>query len=295
MNGISINAIAVNPADSSILYAGVGDQGEGGGLFKSTDGGDNWVLTSLTSMTVQALSIAQLEPATVYAGAFEDIDAFVMKFDPSGGLVYSTYLGGAGHDRGTAIGVDAAGNAYIAGRTFSDRFPIKDAVKPEKFLSPSASSIFVTKLALKTNTASLVYSTYLGGDEPGGATGIAVDGAGKVYVTGTTGFRARLAFTDNDVTHVSEEVFVAKLVTPPAITGASVKGKKLTVDGEGFDDGSVILLNGEPQKTRNDEDDPNLRVIGKKAGKLITRGVPVTLQVRNSDGLISASFSFTRE
>jgi hypothetical protein len=57
----------------------------------------------------------------------------------------------------------------------------------------------------------------------------------------------------------------------------------------------VILLNGEPQKTRNDEDDPNLRVIAKKAGKLITRGLPVTLQVRNSDGLISADFSFTRE
>jgi hypothetical protein len=123
-------------------------------------------------------------------------------------------------------------NAYVAGRTLSDRFQIKDAVKPEKFLSPSASSIFVTKLALKTNTASLVYSTYLGGDEPGGATGIAIDGAGKVYVTGTTGFRASLAFTDNDVTHASEEVFVAKLVTPPAITGASVKGKKLTVDGK---------------------------------------------------------------
>ena len=295
LSGISINAIAVDPTDSSIVYAGVGDQGEGGGLFKSTDGGDNWVLTSLTSMTVQSLSIAQLDPATVYAGAFEDIDAFVMKFDPSGGLVYSTYLGGAGHDRGTGIGVDSAGNAYVAGRTLSDRFPIKDAVKPEKFLSPSASSIFVTKLALKTNTASLVYSTYLGGNEPGGATGIVVDGAGKVYVTGTTGFRASLAFTGLDVTHASEDVFAAKLVTPPIITGASVKRKKLTVDGEGFDDGAVILLNGEPQKTRNDEDAPNLRVIAKKAGKLITRGVPITLQVRNSDGLISASFSFTRE
>ena len=146
---------------------------------------------------------------------------------------------------------------------------------------------------MKTNTASLVYSTYLGGDEPGSATGIAVDGAGKAYITGSTGFRARLVFTDNDVTHASEEVFVAKLVTPPAITGASVKGKKLTVDGEGFDDGAVILLNGEPQKTRN-ADDPNLRVIAKKGAKNISRGVPVTSEVKNSDGMVSAAFSFTR-
>jgi hypothetical protein len=240
------------------------------------------------------LSIAQLEPSTVYAGAFEDIDAFVMKFDPTGSLVYSTYLGGAGHDLGAGIGVDLAGNAYVAGRTISNDFPIKEVVKPQKFDDPSASSIFVTKLALNSNppTSPLVYSTYLGGDEPSGAAGIAVDGAGKAYITGATGFRAMLALPGLASTHASEEVFVAKLVTPPAITGASVKGKKLIVDGEGFDNGAVILLNGEPQKTRNDEDDPNIRLIGKKAGKQIRRGVPVTLQVRNSDGMVSASFSF---
>lgn len=151
LSGISINTIAINPADSSTVYAGVGDQGEGGAVFKSTDGGDNWVVTSLSSMTVQALSIARLEPSTVYAGAFEDMDAFVMKFDPAGLLVYSTYLGGVGRDRGAGIAVDAAGNAYVAGRTFSDRFPVKDAVKPQKFTNPSASSVFVTKLALRTN------------------------------------------------------------------------------------------------------------------------------------------------
>ncbi|MFY9607868.1 MAG: SBBP repeat-containing protein [Blastocatellia bacterium] len=296
LSGISINTIAISPADSSTVYAGVGDQGEGGAVFKSTDGGETWAVTSLSSMTVQTLSIARLDPSTVYAGAFEDIDAFVMKFDPAGSLVYSTYLGGAGSDRGAGIGVDAAGNAYVAGRTFSDRFPVKDAVKPEKFNNPSASSIFVTKLALRTNptTSPLVYSTYLGGDEPGGAAGIAVDGGGKAYVTGTTGFRTTLVFPTLDVTHASEEVFVAKLVTPATITGASVRGKKLFVVGEGFDIGAVILLNGEPQKTRNAEDDPNLRLIGVKAGKKISLGVPVTLQVRNSDGMVSASFSFTR-
>ncbi len=296
LNGISINTIAINPADSSTVYAGVGDQGEGGAVFKSTDGGDTWVVTSLSSMTVQALSIALLDPSTIYAGAFEDIDAFVMKFDPAGLLVYSSYLGGAVRDRGAGIGVDAAGNAYVAGRTFSDRFPVKDAVKPEKFASPSASSIFVTKLALRTNPtmASLVYSTYLGGDEPGGAAGIAVDGAGKAYVAGSTGFRTTLVFPTLDATHASEEVFVAKVVTPPVITGALVKGKKLFVVGEGFDIGAVILLNGELQKTRNDAEDPNLRLVGFKAGKNISPGVPVTLQVRNSDGMVSPSFTFTR-
>ena len=39
------------------------------------------------------------------------------------GLVYSTYLGGNGSDRGNAIAVDAAGNAYVTGRHQLERLP----------------------------------------------------------------------------------------------------------------------------------------------------------------------------
>lgn len=73
-----------------------------------------------------------------------------------------------------------------------------------------------------------------------------------------------------------------------------MKGKKLFVVGEGFEIGAVVLLNGEPQKTRNDTEDPNIRLIGIKAAKKIPPGVPVTLQIRNSDGMVSAIFIFTR-
>jgi hypothetical protein len=47
-------------------------------------------------------------------------DTFVTKFNPGGtGLVYSTYIGGTGSDRGYAIAIDSSGNAYIAGQTNS--------------------------------------------------------------------------------------------------------------------------------------------------------------------------------
>ena len=56
-------------------------------------------------------------------------------------------------------------------------------------------------------------------------------------------------------------------------------GKKLIVVGENFDPDAVILINGEEQKTRNDDQNPQTTLIGKKAGKKIRPGDRV--QVRN--------------
>lgn len=78
------------------------------------------------------------------------------------------------------------------------------------------------------------------------------------------------------------------------ITSASVSGKKLFVYGENFESRTVILLDGEQQKTANDEQNPTTILIGKKAGKKITQAQTVTLQVRNPDGRLSEPFSFTR-
>jgi hypothetical protein len=56
-------------------------------------------------------------------------DAFITKLNPIGNaLVYSTYLGGSGGDagsnpNGSAIAVDASGNACITGQTNSSNFP----------------------------------------------------------------------------------------------------------------------------------------------------------------------------
>ena len=43
-------------------------------------------------------------------------DVFVFKLNPSGtALLYSTFLGGNGDDAGSAIAIDMAGSAYVAG------------------------------------------------------------------------------------------------------------------------------------------------------------------------------------
>jgi N-acetylneuraminic acid mutarotase len=78
----------------------------------------------------------------------------------------------------------------------------------------------------------------------------------------------------------------------PRITGASVSGKKLIVEGDNFDEGAKVLLNDQPQKTANETATTVLRC--KKAGKQIEPGATVRLKVRNADGTESAEFSFTR-
>jgi len=80
-------------------------------------------------------------------------------------------------------------------------------------------------------------------------------------------------------------------VMPPKITMASVAGKKLIVAGENFNPDAVIMINGEEQKTRNDDQNPQPTLIGKKAGKKIRPGD--RLQVRNPDGTLSEEFIFT--
>ena len=109
-------------------------------------------------------------------------DAFVTKLNNSGsGLVYSTYLGGLGHDFGNGIGLDVAGNAYVTGQAFAHDFPVHNAVQSVK---GGGNDAFVTKV--NPTGIGLVYSTYLGGSADDSGSDLAVNGSGAVYVIGNT-------------------------------------------------------------------------------------------------------------
>jgi hypothetical protein len=113
-------------------------------------------------------------------------DAFVLKLGSQGSLVYSTYLGGSGGivglpESGRAIGVDSAGNAYVAGVTSSVNFPVASAAQPH--LAGGITDGFVAKL--NPTGSALIYSTYLGGSSVDYCTGIAVSSAGA-WVAGYT-------------------------------------------------------------------------------------------------------------
>ncbi len=117
-------------------------------------------------------------------------DVFVAKLNPAGNqILYFTYLGSTGDDRGFGIALDASGNAYLTGRTASANFPL---MLPAQATLGGGVDAFVTKLNAAGN--GLIYSTYLGGSADENASplsglsggGIALDGAGNAWVTGMT-------------------------------------------------------------------------------------------------------------
>ncbi|MBI3303648.1 MAG: SBBP repeat-containing protein [Deltaproteobacteria bacterium] len=110
-------------------------------------------------------------------------DAFVAKINAEGSaLVYSTYLGSSGHEEVGQIAVDAAGNAYVTGRTYASDFPTANPLYPfgggDEGVNADA---FVTKI--NAAGSALVYSTFLGGSARDYGNGIGVDAAGNAYVT----------------------------------------------------------------------------------------------------------------
>ena len=112
------------------------------------------------------------------------VDMFITKFDPNGtSLLYSTLLGGSASEFGHAIFVDESGFAYVTGSGQSDDFPVTDGA----FQSSHQGFVDTYVSKLSADGSSLIFSTYLGGEDWESARDIFVDESGNVYLTGITG------------------------------------------------------------------------------------------------------------
>lgn len=114
-------------------------------------------------------------------------DAFVAKLTPTGALSYSTYLGGSGGtpafpETGTAIAVDSAGEAYVAGITSSTNFPVTTGAAQAAF-GGGAVDGFLVKLSA---TGSKLFATYWGGSDWDQANAVTVLPSGYVAIAGST-------------------------------------------------------------------------------------------------------------
>jgi len=117
-------------------------------------------------------------------------DGFIAKYDTSGNLIYSTYIGGSGDDAIQGIAVDPTGAAYVAGFTSSANLAAA-SVLHGTFRGPAIlqgqrgfvwGDAFAAKLS--ADGGSLVYAIYVGGSQDDAAMAIAVDSAGEAIIGG---------------------------------------------------------------------------------------------------------------
>ena len=158
------------------------------GTTSAGDQGNSVAVDSLGKAYVTGSTNSSTFPTT--AGAFQTTlsssgqAGFVAKIDPTlsgtSSLVYSTYIGGPTTSTSEiGVAVDSSGDAYVSGTAGLD-FPTTTGTFQYNGVGLGQGGVYVSKLNA-TGTA-LSYSAYLG---PGQANGIAVDGSGDAYITGT--------------------------------------------------------------------------------------------------------------
>ena len=244
---------------SALVYSTyLGGNGNDGGDDIAVDAAGNAYLTGFTGIEpLDSISHFPIVNAfqPIYGGqggatpAFAN--AFVLKLNPTGsGLIYSSYMGGGGFelfDEGTAITVDAAGNAYLTGVTGTktdiftgSHFPIVNAFQqtPGGGNSTAYNDAFVAKVSPQ---GALVYSSYLGGNRDDEGHGIAVHASGNVYVTGETNsanfpvtpdaYQPQQAYGGCDAPYTCPDAFITKISATTAIA--------LTVTKSGTGSGTV--------------------------------------------------------
>ena len=219
--GTDAFVVAISSDANSLIYADqFGGPGEESGNGIAVDPAGNAYVTGHTN----SANFPTLNPAQPANGGADD--AFVAKFDAAGGQVYATYLGGTSFDHGNAIAIDSAGNAYVTGYCEA-AFPVTgQAFKPT---ITGASDAFIAKL--NQAGSAFLYVTYVGGSTLDEGTGIALDSANNIYITGWTD---STDFPGPGATYASMRTGSAQ---PTKGTGEDAFVFKLNIGGGGILDG----------------------------------------------------------
>lgn len=142
---------------------------------------DNFGNTYYTGFTASTSAIATVGSyQTSYGGG--SFDVAILKFDPSGNRIWSSYFGGTGDDEGYGISIDKLSNIYVTGFTSSSS-SIASIGSHQSTYGGGPYDGFLFKMS---NTGALLWSTYYGGSGDDQGYLCQIDTVGNVIVSGQT-------------------------------------------------------------------------------------------------------------
>ena len=230
-------AVRLGANDSSLDYATFlgGSGGDDAGTAIAVDTSGRAYVTGHTGSDNFSTTPDAFDRS--YNGGYRD--AFVVRLNASGSaLEYATFLGGSGWDWAHGIALDASGRAYVTGETDSSNFPAAPGAFDRSY-NGGYRDAFVVRLNASGNA--LEYATFLGGSGDDWGHGIAVDGAGRAYVTGSSAssnFPTTAAF---DASYNGGDAFVVRL---NAIGNALEYATFLGGSGDDWGNGIAVIESG---------------------------------------------------
>jgi len=185
-------------------------------------------------------------------------DAFVAKLSPSGGHLWSTYVGGSSDDEGSGIAVDGSGNVLVTGGTTSSGWTSGGF---DTSFNGGYSDAFVARLS---GSGGHLWSTYLGGSYDDYGTGIAVDGSGNVLVTGGSFSESWTSGGFDTIWDGGADAFVAKLSLSGGYLWSTYLGGigNDVGNGIGVDGSGNVLVMGETGSSGWTSDGFDIRLDG---------------------------------
>jgi len=107
-------------------------------------------------------------------------DAFVVKFNTTGDIIFATYFGGNGNEDSMALIIDEEDNIIITGGTASSNLPLVNPLQDQRNGTTDA---FIAKFS---PSGDLLFSTYFGGSDEDRFERIGIDQYGNYVFTGYT-------------------------------------------------------------------------------------------------------------
>ena len=171
--GYDAFAVKLTNAGAHTWSTYIGGTARDDGCGVAVDGANNVVVVGDTGSGAADWCVGGYD--TTYNGS---VDAFVVKLSSAGAHTWSTYVGDDSYDYGQGIVTDGS-NIYATGYTYSTGW----VAGGHDTTYNGDRDVFVIKL---TSAGGHSWSTYLGGANDDRGNDVAVDGAGRVVVTGLT-------------------------------------------------------------------------------------------------------------